>query len=171
MRVALLTVCRCASRAIEVSGTANDSSESNPQKRLEKTMQTGYPPLVIDAPANEFSFVQSMPRREKSRLRGFFDDVEALREFSKIEGLPFPPVAAAELLKVSRNRIDELIKAGKLRSVTLRGHVYVGEKSLYEFAGTHRKAGRPFKAGNGPVSAACSVLSSAGLIPPRKNNS
>jgi len=131
-------------------------------------MQTDYPPLVIDAAENEFAFVNGMPRRQKARWQKLHDAIDELRAVAATDGIPLPPLAAAEFLGVHRSRVYQFIEEGRLRSVTIAGHVYVTEKSLKEFAATPRPTGRPFKAGNGPVLAACSALSGAGLLPPKK---
>jgi len=52
---------------------------------------------------------------------------------------------AADLLNVSRQRVDELMKSGQLKRVEVNGHPFVTVGSVEDFCKTERKAGRPRK--------------------------
>lgn len=103
---------------------------------------------MFDTPATEFAefpFVAEMPKREKSRLAKVWDAFEAVRQSYAENGIPVAYKAAATLLEISHQRVDQLCESGKLKRVEFGGHRYVTEKSLIEFARSERKTGRPQK--------------------------
>ena len=100
---------------------------------------------MFDTPATEFPFVADMPKREKTRLAKVWDAFAAMRATIAEDGIPVAFKAAATLLEVSPQRVDELCQSGRLKRVEFGGHRYVTEKSLVEFARSERKAGRPQK--------------------------
>jgi hypothetical protein len=94
---------------------------------------------------NEFPFVAELPKREKSKLRKVWDRLKDFQEFMQKEGECVPPVVAAGLLDVSRQRVHELIQEASLREVRFEGHPYVTVNSIVDHCKSERKAGRPVK--------------------------
>lgn len=94
---------------------------------------------------SEFPFVSELPKREKSKLRTLWEELEAMHAVVEQSGVPVPPSAAAELLAVSRQRIHELITDGKLDTVEFAGKRYVTQASLEAWAEAEHKTGRPMK--------------------------
>jgi len=98
---------------------------------------------MFKAAVNEFPFVAELPKREKSRLQLFWDRFKEVQALCERKGTIVPPVVAAELLGISRQRVHELMQDGRLERVEWRGQVFVTEHDLVEFASAERKAGRP----------------------------
>jgi len=84
-----------------------------------------------------------MAKREKSKLAKVWDLVKQLRAATEEEGALIPVMLAAKCLDLSRTRIDDICRDGRLRRVTVDGHVFITEKSIVEFAKVERKNGRP----------------------------
>lgn len=80
----------------------------------------------MDSLELSFPFVEDLPKREKSRWQKFRDAWAT----AKAKGPLIPLTLAAKLSDVSRQRLDELIAAGKLERVDLEGHVMITEDSL-----------------------------------------
>lgn len=99
---------------------------------------------MFKAAVNEFPFVAELPKREKSRLQLFWDRFKEVQALVDRKGTIVPPVVAAELLGISRQRVHELMQGGRLERVEWRGQVFVTEHDLVEFASAERKSGRPF---------------------------
>lgn len=93
----------------------------------------------------EFPFVAEMPKRAKSKLATRWEVFERMQAIVEVEGLLVPPVLAGKLLGVSKQRVDELMKVGRLKRVDWEGHPFVTENSLHEYARSERKGGRPPK--------------------------
>jgi len=119
-------------------------------------MPNTYLTPVIDTAFNDFPFMESLPKREKSKLAKMWDSFKELAEIQKEHGYPVPRTAAAILLEITPQRIDQLVESGKLIAVKFHGHVYVTENSLLELARSDRKSGRPLK-----VLESCSTLNGA----------
>lgn len=98
---------------------------------------------MFKAAVNEFPFVSELPKREKSRLQLFWDRFREVQALVERKGTIVPPVVAAELLGISRQRVHELMQGGRLERIEWRGQVFVTEHDLVEFAVAERKAGRP----------------------------
>lgn len=96
-----------------------------------------------EAVATEFPFVGSLPRAEKSRLAKLWDHFQDVRAAAAVHGVLLPQHYAATLLGVSKQRVNFLVKEGRLESVDLGGHPYVTEKSMLDYAKAERKVGRP----------------------------
>ncbi len=99
--------------------------------------------MMFEATVNEFPFVAALPKREKSKLATLWEQLEEWRALAEKEGFLIPVVGAANLLGVSRQRIEELMRDGRLRRVDLFNHVYVPESSVVEYAEAERRTGRP----------------------------
>lgn len=75
----------------------------------------------------------------RSALRDFIDAVE-------IHGPVMPQAYVSQVLDVSRARVTELINAGRIARVQLRGKWFVPLAALEAFLADERKNGRPAKA-------------------------
>ena len=95
--------------------------------------------------AQDFPFVESLPRREKSKFAKLWDSFNEIRALQAKEGLLIPDAVASDLLDVSRVRIAELCDTGKLKRVMWHGRRFVTENSFCEYARSERKSGRPQK--------------------------
>lgn len=92
---------------------------------------------------NEFPFVSQLPKREKSRYEIFWERLQRTKAELDKHGPCWPVAIAASVLGVSKQRIHQLMDAGQLVRVDVEGHPYIPEESIFEFARTERKAGRP----------------------------
>jgi len=98
---------------------------------------------VFEATVNEFPFVEQLPKRQKTKLVQVWELVQQMSEVIKTEGALLPPMLVAKALDLSRTRIDELCQDGRLKRMTIDGHVFITENSLVAFAKEERKNGRP----------------------------
>jgi hypothetical protein len=89
--------------------------------------------------------VETIPKREKSRLRTIWDCFQEQRRIQAEKGILVAYPIAASLLAVSVTRVDELARAGTIERYDFQGHRFVTELSLLAYAKTERKAGRPPK--------------------------
>lgn len=96
--------------------------------------------------AREFPFVESLPKREKSKWRRIWDHFQELKRVSEVKGMLVPVRLGAELLGISRQRVDELVADGRIEVVEVDGRRFATEVSIVEYARSERKAGRPTKA-------------------------
>lgn len=86
-----------------------------------------------------------MPKREKSKLVRLWDMVFQMLDENSEQGMLLPVMTAGKLLNLSRTRIDQLCKEGRLCRVVIDNHVFIGSKSIKAFADLERKTGRPLK--------------------------
>lgn len=93
----------------------------------------------------DFPFVADLPKREKSVIRTLWDEIGYCCEAQKRFGPVLPETVAAGALGISRQRMNQLVKAGRFETVTMGKRTYVTEDSLRAFAATERKSGRPAK--------------------------
>lgn len=98
---------------------------------------------MFEATVNEFSFVEGLPKRQKSKLASVWELVRRMSEVSETEGALLPPMLVAKALNLSRCRIDQICEDGRLKRITIDGHVFITENSLVAFAKEERKNGRP----------------------------
>lgn len=98
---------------------------------------------MFEATVSEFPFVAELPKREKSKLQNLWDHFKEVQAITEKKGTIVPPVLAAELLGVSKQRVYDLIKEGRFDVVTLRGQMFITETDLLAYAQSERKAGRP----------------------------
>jgi len=101
---------------------------------------------MFEATADEFPFVEDLPKREKSRWQKYCDAMAEFAEVSRQEGGLVHVSMAANFLNVSRTRIDELCNAGILKRFSFGGHVVISVRSLKERAESKLLKGRPKKA-------------------------
>jgi excisionase family DNA binding protein len=106
-----------------------------------------YPNMntMIEECANEFPFVQGLAKREKGKLLRAWDLFEELSRVVEQEGMLMPQAFAASALGVSRQRVYQLVEAGKLKAVMVGSERFVTGNSVVDFAKSERKTGRPVK--------------------------
>jgi len=100
---------------------------------------------MFEASVNEFPFVAALPKREKSKMAKLWDSFREVKAITDEKGMLLPQKFAADLIGVSRQRVQELVEDGRLERVDLRGHPFITEKSMIAFAQSERKNGRPVK--------------------------
>lgn len=99
---------------------------------------------MIEAGTIEFPWVSDLPKREKGKLAKVWDTLAELRATTEETGPLLPLTFAAALLNVSRQRIDQMMDAGKLERWELNGHPFVTERSVVAYAKAEKdKGGRP----------------------------
>jgi len=99
---------------------------------------------MFKAEALEFPWVAELPKRERSRIGKAWDNWREVSGLMKEKGNLLPVMVAACLLDVSKQRVHQLIEAGKLEAVRVAGHPLITESSLEALCITERKSGRPF---------------------------
>lgn len=102
-------------------------------------------PVMFEAQALEFPFTAAMPKREKSKLAKCWELLQRMKAISATEGDLVPLMMAAKLLGLSRSRVDDLVRDGRLKRYEIDGHVFLTENSIVECAKIERKNGRPLK--------------------------
>jgi len=100
---------------------------------------------MFEAEALEFPFAATMPKREKSKLVKCWELLQRMKAISATEGDLVPLMMGAKLLGLSRSRVDDLVRDGRLKRVDIDGHVFLTENSIVECAKIERKRGRPLK--------------------------
>jgi len=93
----------------------------------------------------EFPFVAEMPKREKSKLAKLWDELSVARDTVEEHGALLPMYLAAELMNVSRQRVDQLLESGKLQGAVVFDKRWVLQSSVEAWAREEHKAGRPLK--------------------------
>jgi hypothetical protein len=94
---------------------------------------------------DEFPFVNTIPLRQKSRLRRAWDLFQELSAAHDKYGPMCPASLASKILDVSPQRVSQLMDTGQLAFVNIAGHNYVTKDSLVAYCNSERKAGRPVK--------------------------
>jgi hypothetical protein len=92
----------------------------------------------------EFPFVAELPKREKRAVVTAWDMWQEAKELIAAKGNLIPLTLAADLGGVSKQRISDLVRAGRLERVALGNHVFVTESSLLSWVRSERKPGRPW---------------------------
>ena len=90
---------------------------------------------------SEFPFVQELPKSERAEVKGIWDDLMEFKRLSQEKGFLIPTGMAPGLAGVSRQRIYDLIEAGRLERVTVGNFSFVTDASLGEFVRSDRKPG------------------------------
>lgn len=93
----------------------------------------------------EFPFVEGLPKRERSRLGLVWDRFQEFSKAAEGKGVLLPARLAAEIIGVSRQRVQELMELGRLEVLELSGERFVTEESVVAYAKSERKAGRSVK--------------------------
>jgi len=101
--------------------------------------------VMFEAEALEFPFTAAMPKREKSKLAKCWELLQRMKAISATEGDLVPLMMGAKLLGISRSRVDDFVRDGRLKRYDIDGHVFLTENSIVECARTERKNGRPLK--------------------------
>ena len=94
----------------------------------------------------EFPFVESLPKREKSRVGKLLDVIGEIEQAQRERGPLLPQHVIADVLGVSRARVGQLVDGGRLESVRIGQTRFVFLASFREFAKQERPTGRPRKA-------------------------
>jgi hypothetical protein len=113
--------------------------------RIDRKQPKEYMSMMHVAEPTEFGFLKELPKREKSRLGKVWDRLKAVRAAIEEKGALVPAVFASKLLDVSKQRVDALMKDGRLERVELDGHPFITERSIVAYASSERKTGRPLK--------------------------
>jgi hypothetical protein len=100
---------------------------------------------MFDAVITEFPFVETLPKREKSKLAKLWDHLAEVRSVTAEKGPIIPQVMAADLLSLSRSRIGQFVDEGRLEAVEIHGVRYVTADSVEAYAKVERLNGRPLK--------------------------
>ena len=95
----------------------------------------------------EFPFVESLPKREKSRVGKLLDVIGEIEQAQRERGPLLSQRVIADVLGVSRARIGQLVDEGRLQSVRIGKTRFVFLASFREFAKQERPIGRPKKSG------------------------
>lgn len=93
----------------------------------------------------EFPFVEGLPKREKSKFERVWDRFQELSKAAEGKGMLLPLRMAAEIIGVSKQRVQDLIGEGRLEVLELSGERFITEVSVVAYAKSERKAGRPVK--------------------------
>lgn len=88
-------------------------------------------------------FIVDLPKREKSKLASLWDHFQELQALTQREGPLVPVRYGADLMGISRQRVDELIKDGRLRVHRVNDHRMLYCSDIVEYAKAERKSGRP----------------------------
>ncbi len=113
-----------------------------PPSKIGLASPTGAAKVVSVDAVTEFPFVQKLPARKQSAVSKAWDVLRRLQATNLEEGGLLPVMVAAKALNVSRTRIDQLVGEGRLRRVEVEGHVFIGGRSVAQFAWDERKQGR-----------------------------
>ena len=101
--------------------------------------------MSSNAATIDFPFVAELPKREKSKVGKLWDQLQEMNAIVQEKGMLLQPSLCAELCGVSRQRIYELIEAGRFEMVQFGKHRLITESSVIAYARAERKAGRPLK--------------------------
>jgi hypothetical protein len=71
--------------------------------------------------------------------------VREIVDATERHGVLLPPWAVVETLGLSRQRVHELVQAGRIATVEVAGKTFVPAVALELFLSEARKVGRPFK--------------------------
>ena len=91
----------------------------------------------------EFPFMDGLPKREVKRVHSVWDKWAELKAVMAAKGALIPITFAAELGGVSRQRIYQLVEAGKLQHVEVGNCGFIAEESFMAWVSSERKTGRP----------------------------
>ena len=88
--------------------------------------------MLLDGSAEE------MPHHEEHSLPRYL-------EISAVEGGLMIPAQAAIVLKLSKQRVSQLVQSGRLRSLSVLGQTMISARDVEAFLRSERKPGRPKK--------------------------
>lgn len=98
---------------------------------------------MFEASVNEFPFMVTLAKREKSRFTKFLDHYNEFKTLQDRVGDLLPLGIVHRLLNVSRQRVSQLREAGKLEAYEWQGQWWYTEDSVIAFAKSERRTGRP----------------------------
>jgi predicted DNA-binding transcriptional regulator AlpA len=101
---------------------------------------------MFEAQLVEFPFMAEMPKRERSKMGTLWDRFTQLKEITEKKGMLLPVVFCSKLLGVSRQRVYDLLKEGRMERVEVEGQMYITEESFVAWCKAEHKAGRPVRA-------------------------
>jgi len=101
--------------------------------------------VMTESEAYEFPFMAALPKREQRKVATAWEDFVALRREAQEKGIPLPVTFAARVLNVSRQRVYELIEAGRLQTVCVGDHTFVTSDSVEAYQRSDRSPGRRAK--------------------------
>lgn len=84
--------------------------------------------------------LDGLPRREKTR----WEELQEMNALSRERGALLPTGLAAEVLDVSRQRLYQLLDAGRIESFEFFGRKWVPEGDLLAWAKSDRTPGRRY---------------------------
>lgn len=87
-----------------------------------------------EAAISEFPFVESLPKREKSKLAKLWDHFKEVKEQTEKHGALLPQTFVADLLGISRQRVHTLVNEGRLGTVRVGNNRLVTEASIVAWA-------------------------------------
>jgi excisionase family DNA binding protein len=106
------------------------------------TLRNGFCRVAaVEATAEQMELLAGFPV-EKVRRPSLLRE---LAEVFDLHGPVVPQHMVAKLLGVSRQRVAQLVEAGRIAVVRLGGHQYVPYDALRYFLAEERKNGRPLK--------------------------
>jgi predicted XRE-type DNA-binding protein len=91
----------------------------------------------------DFPFVKDLPKREKSKVAKIMDVIQELEAVTKEKGPVIPQALIADVLQISKQRVNDLLNEGRMEFYTINGVRFVFSSSFREFAKQERKPGRP----------------------------
>ncbi len=92
----------------------------------------------------EMPFVASLPKREAKQVRTLWEQIGELKIILTDERELLPMSVVHTLAGVSRQRVSELVKAGRLERVDVGPLSFVTKASVMPYVESQRKAGRPW---------------------------
>lgn len=95
--------------------------------------------------ASEFPFVTELPKREAKKALTWWERVEHLSAVQEKVGPIVPQSLVAKALRLSTQRVCQLVQAGMLEVVDVDGRKFVTKRSLVTYAEHEKLAGRPPK--------------------------
>ena len=91
----------------------------------------------------EFPFMGELPKREAKRVHSVWDKWAEIKAIIAAKGTLIPMTLAAEMGGVSKQRIYQLVEAGKLEHVKVGNLGFIAEESFMAWVSSERKTGRP----------------------------
>jgi hypothetical protein len=91
----------------------------------------------------EFDFVADLPKREAKKVQSVIDQWNEFKTLVRSKGTMIPPMIAARIANVSKQRIYQLVDSGTLEHVRIQGHGFITEISFTAWLTSPRTTGRP----------------------------
>jgi len=97
---------------------------------------------VSIAIAEQFSLFD-IPASEPKRVRTKWQELKEMREQADEHGGLVPPLVAACLLDVSKQRVNDMINSGILHRYEWFGKPFISVKEVAAYVNSERRTGRP----------------------------